>query len=159
MTRLYDRNHQIFSLRTALLTILAILAAGCNSGRDQPDQAAEAIHPANSIPSATAPEGDATITSQSLDTLYSDGPKCNALVKRIAEEMLPCLQRIKPEMAGHLQVSIERFRNGPRLRLDQAERDAVLKKVDEDCEDYWRQIQHQLDSKAPEGQCLLDAVN
>lgn len=73
--------------------------------------------------------------------------------------MLPCLQRIKPEMAEHLQISINRFRNGPRLRLDLSERDAVLTKVEENCADYWRQIQHQLDSKAPEGQCLLDAVN
>ncbi|MEO5559437.1 MAG: hypothetical protein ABIO49_06490 [Dokdonella sp.] len=106
-------------------------------------------------PAALAKSIDA-ITSAAADTMYSDGPGCNALVKRIAEEMVPCLQAIKPEMGERLHAAINTFRHNPRLSGGLPNRDAVLMRIDEECESYWRGILYQLDSKSPEGQCVQD---
>jgi hypothetical protein len=153
MSRLRAAQHQTFLLRFALLALLAIVGVGC----DQPVQSVEETRSTDPMPPTTASEADTEIASPLADKANSDAPECNALVRRISEEMLPCLQRVKPELAEQLEITINTFRNGPRLRLDLPDRDNVLKQVEEECEFHWRQVQNQLDSKAPEGQCLLKA--
>ncbi len=155
------RNTHSFTvpLRTmllALLALLAIFASSCGSNREAPDQAAKETETVESeLPKPATDE----ITPPAADTMYSDAPKCNARVKRIADEMLPCLQRIKPEMGKQLQAVVDTFRNSPRLRLDPVHRDEVILRVEEDCQSYWLTITNQLDSKSPEGQCQLDMTN
>lgn len=142
-----------------ILSVLAIFGASCSSERGQPNELTEEARPANPVlPEATPVVAD-SIASTSVDTMYSDAPMCNALVKRIADEMVPCLQRIKPERGDRLQLVINTFRSSPRLRLDPIHRDELLARIETDCQSYWLSIVNQLDSKAPEGQCRLDAAN
>lgn len=97
-----------------------------------------------------------TIASTEADSMYSDGPGCNALMKRIADDMVPCLQRINPEMGKRLQATITTTRNYTGLSGGGPKRDALLIRIDEECRSYWRAILNQLDSKTPEGRCVQD---
>ena len=143
-----------FLLCIVLLTLLGIFGAGCSSERDRSGQVTEQPRPAVPIPPAPAVEpATAMDASPSADTLYSDAPGCNALVTRLADEMVPCLERVNPEYSKRLQAMLETFGENPRLLLDPVHRDEVLRRTEEDCRAYWRQIVNQLDSKAPEGQC------
>ena len=159
MHYLRDTHHATFPLRVVLLALFAIFATSCSSDRDQPNQLAEETQPAEPAPSAPIPETTDAIASPSADTMYSDAPACNALVKRIADDMAPCLERINPESSERLQATIENFRTSPRMLLDPVHRDEVLRQTEEDCRSYWRSITHQLDSKSPEGQCRFDIDN
>lgn len=159
MSHLRDTHNNIFPLRAMLLAFLTIFATSCSSDRDNPDQAMDETQAAEPMPPAPVPEAADAIASLSADTMYSDAPKCNALVKRIADEVVPCLQRINPEYSERLQTTIETFRKSPRMLLDPVHRDEVLRRTEEDCQAYWRSIVSQLDSKSPEAQCRLDVAN
>ncbi|MEZ5461755.1 hypothetical protein [Dokdonella sp.] len=90
-----------------------------------------------------------------VDTTYSEAPACNAEVRRIAENVLPCMQRVKPELADRLQALVDQYRQKPRLKIDSEDRKEVINQIESNCLDYWNAVLHQLDSKAPEGECLL----
>ena len=88
--------------------------------------------------------------------MYSDAPGCNALVTRIADEMVPCLERVNPVYSKRLKAIIDTFGKNPRMLLDPVHRDEVLRRTEEDCRSYWRSITYQIDSKSPEGQCRFE---
>lgn len=110
----------------------------------------------NASPSPAPQNAPGANGTMAIDQTYSDAPECNALTRRIDEEMLPCMQRVAPEKAELLQVAINNQRNATRLSVDLADSRNVLMQVEEACRNYWRQMQHQLDGNAPEGECLLD---
>lgn len=159
LSRLRNTDPTNFLPRVMLLALLAIFGAGCSSDRDQPYQVAQQPRPADPIPPAQPPEQAAEVASQSSDTNYSDAPGCNELVKRLADEMVPCLERVKPEMAGQLQTMINTFSKNPRMLLDPTHREEVLKRTEEDCRSHWRSITYQIDSKSPERQCRFEIPN
>lgn len=150
-------NDMTIPIRLAFTALLALAGTACDSARNPSGtqiEGAESNSPALSEP---APEIAAMSRTVAADTTYSDAPGCNALVTRIADEVLPCLQRVNPGMAGPLQSMIDTFRTSARLQPDVASRIEVIRQVEENCESHWRQVLHQFDSKAPEGQCLIDA--
>ena len=156
MSRSRHTHHTTFPLRAILLALLAVFATSCSSDRDQLNQSAEEIQLTEPIPSAPEPEATDVIASTPADTMYSDAPGCNALVKRIADEMVPCLARINPEYSERLRATTNNFRTIPNTLLDPVRRDEVLRQTEEDCRTYWKQIVNQLDRKSPEGQCRFD---
>ena len=156
MSRLCHQHPTSFPRRAILLTALVIFATSCSSDRDQPNpqaretQLAEPVLPA---PAAASPD---VIPSTSADTIYSDAPGCNALVNRIADEMVPCLARINPEYSERLQAMIDSFRTTPNTLLDPIRRDEVVKQTEEDCQTHWRQIVNQFGTNSPEGRCRFE---
>lgn len=157
MSHLRDTHNNTSPLRVVLLALLAIFATSCGSDRDQPKQAAEETQPVEPMP--PAPEAVDPIASPSADTMYSDAPDCNALVKRIADEMVPCLERVNPKYGEQLKAIVDTFRTSPNTLVDPVRRDEVLRQTEEDCRTYWKQIVNQLDSKSPDGQCRFDIPN
>ena len=146
-------------LRATLLALFAIFVAGCSSDRDQPGQVADQSRQADPTPPVPASESTVAVTLPSVETMYSDAPGCNALVTRLADEMVPCLERVKPEMAESMQTMIKTFGKNPRMLLDPVHRDEVLRRTEDGCRSYWRSITYQIDSKSPEGQCRFTIYN
>lgn len=145
--------------RVVLVAFFALVGIGCGSDRDQARHEAEDLRPAAINLPAPEAEPVAALASPSTGAMYSDAPACNALVKRLADETIPCLKRVNPEYGERLQSAITNFGKNPRVRLDPANRAEVLRRTEEDCQTYWRQIFNQLDSTSPEGQCLFSIDN
>lgn len=157
--RLSDTQCVNLMLRATLLALLAVFAAGCGTDHDQPGQVAEQSPLAVPAPPVPASKSTAAVASTSADAMYSDAPDCNALVTRLADEMVPCLERVNPEYSKRLKAIIDTFGKNPRMLLDPVHRDEVLRRTEEDCRSYWRSITYQIDSKSPEGQCRFKIPN
>lgn len=71
---------------------------------------------------------------------YADGPECNAMTQRMAEEVLPCLQSKHLEEASHIQAHIRRQAHGRLNEMTTPNLAAALMAEDEACLYRWRQI-------------------
>ena len=107
MSQLRDSFQNTFQLRLLMLGSLAMLCISCGSGPDAPIQ----MDVQSSVEAAPEemPQAAEVIAPVSVDATYADTPACNALVTRIAEETLPCLQLVNPEYAERLQFTINNF--------------------------------------------------
>ena len=92
----------------------------------------------NSIESDPLPAaGAAGIRTQpaaaSAATEWSEAPECNAMLKRFATEVVPCLAEADPELAGQLREWLETGKSNYRLNGNVSQREAALLQIDEDC--------------------------
>jgi hypothetical protein len=142
------------SSRFVTLILIGLICAACNTGDNKTGGIAGERNQPPEPTSPTQTSSDA-VALPIVDTTYSDAPECNALLHRIAEEVLPCLQRVSPEIGQRLETALAAARTSPRLKGEQAGRKDVQMRVEEACREHWSQMMHQLDSKAPEGECLL----
>lgn len=145
--------------RFASLLVVGVFAFACSAcGRDV-DTSNRADRVTTLPASATTVPSTEVVPDAGVDRPYSDGPKCNALVQRIADEVVPCLQQIRPEYAENLQTTLDGSRPFPLGRArSQAEHDEQVVALDAQCQEHWQQMLKQVDSKSPEAQCVRDFI-
>lgn len=69
---------------------------------------------------------------------WSDGPECNAVLTRVATEVLPCLDSAAPDAAQQVRDWMERARTEYRIHGDVSQRAAALMELDEACLHQWK---------------------
>lgn len=85
-------------------------------------------------PSASPPAGNR----------YSDGPECNAMTQRMAEQVLPCLQAQNTEAASQIQKYLQQDAPGLLNARNPSSLAVALMLKDEQCLYRWRQINMRL---------------
>ena len=69
---------------------------------------------------------------------FADSPECDATLRQVAQQVVPCLRQVHPESAQHIEDWLLRAGDEYRLRGDVSNRDAVLMQLDEGCLQQWR---------------------
>ncbi len=86
---------------------------------------------------------------------FSDAPNCNARVQRMVDEVLPCLNAQTPELAQQLQDLIEQHKTKARFHGQGADRGQWLLLIEQQCAEYWHQVNRQLPTGNAPGACAL----
>ncbi len=82
-------------------------------------------------------------------------PNCDALVQRMINEVLPCLQKQLPEQVPVMQTYIDRYRQMADVRVNTPNAPAAAIQRDTECLEYWRAINRQLPTGTAPGACGL----
>jgi hypothetical protein len=90
-------------------------------------------------PSPASADAGASVTPPAVNR-YADGPECNAMTQRMAEQVLPCLQSTSPEAASDIQAHIRKQVHGRLSEKTTPNLAAALMVEDEQCLSRWRQI-------------------
>jgi hypothetical protein len=85
---------------------------------------------------------------------YSDGPECNAVLVRAAQEVTPCIEKLDPQIAARFQSYLDAAKTQSRLFGKPSNRTMALITLEEQCFQQWTQVKRQLPSTAPWQACL-----
>lgn len=157
--------HQLtFRFRIVALAFLAMACISCSSNHDAPYQA-DAERSPEAMPeqvSEVAPEVAVATPLVSVDATYSDAPKCNALVTRVVEEVVPCIQRTDSAAATRLETTVQQFSHHARLDYDGNParfHEQMLAQMEQSCGTHWHSILGQIKVHAPQCQLQLEEAN
>lgn len=114
----------------------------------------------NAIESDPLPAAGAasTLTQTAIATAateWSEAPECNAALKRVATEVVPCIAQVDPELAGQLRDWVESAKIGYRLYGNVTQREAALLQLDQDCLYQWNARNKMIGEEPKLKQCAL----
>lgn len=104
----------------------------------------------------TATAGTPAQTSvASTTTEWSEAPECNAVLKRVATEVVPCLASADAQLAAQLGEWLERAKADYRLNGTVSQREAALLQLDQECLHQWKYRNKMLNDEPRLKQCAL----
>lgn len=86
---------------------------------------------------------------------YSDAPECDAVLQKVATDVVPCLRRAHPENAQLLEDWLQQARRDFRLHGDVSEREGALRQLEENCGQQWRYRNKMLADDSAMRSCAL----
>lgn len=140
-----------FSLRTACrgLLLSSLLVASCSRQSDFP-----AVEPA-AQPAVVAVAGSAHDAIATATTEWSDAPECNAVLKRVELEVVPCLAQVDADVAREFGEWLEHAKTRFRLPNDTSGRELALLRIEDGCLQEWRLRNRLIGDEARFKQCVL----
>lgn len=91
----------------------------------------------------------------SASNAWSDGPECDAVLTRVAADVLPCLDSAAPDAAQQIRDWMQQARTEYRIHGDVSQRAAALLVLDEACLHQWRYRNKMLADDRPTQGCAL----
>jgi hypothetical protein len=91
----------------------------------------------------------------SASNAWSDATQCNAVLTRVATEVLPCLDKAAPDSAQQMRGWMEQARVDYRVLGDVSQRAAALMAIDERCQQQWAYRNKMLVDDATMRSCVL----
>jgi hypothetical protein len=131
------------------LALSGLLLASCSRQQDIP---ATEPAPQPAVVTVARPAQD-TVAAAVTD--WSDAPECNAVLKRVALEVVPCLAQIDADVAREFGEWLEHARTRFRLPNDPSGRELALLRIDDGCLQEWRLRNRLIGDEARFKQCAL----
>jgi len=139
------------------LVLSCLLMASCSRQSDLPAIApppqpaiAPAPQPAVATVARSAQDAVATATTE-----WSDAPECNAVLKRVAVEVVPCLAQVDADVAREFGEWLEHARTQFRLPNDASGRELALLRIEDGCLQEWRLRNRLIGDEARFKHCVL----
>ncbi|GAA6141934.1 hypothetical protein [Hydrogenophaga sp. 5NK40-0174] len=88
--------------------------------------------------SQTSQSSETSPSSGELSGELSDGPACNALLKTVASQVIPCVQDIDARAAARIQSWLDVTAQASRIPSGSANKDFAAVRIDEACLGSWQ---------------------